>query len=248
MSFYLSLLLLLLRLQTQFIRCKSTGDIIYGGEGDDVVLGDNGEITREVISQTDFPWVVNVWMRYPEPFNFETIRDVRRYDDIDFIQGDELIFGGPGNDILHGQRGNDEIYGDEGDDEIYGELGSDRLHGGNGSDIVLGDIGYVVRRFVGNSPILKSSGAWKKDIVLEEIGLITQIQRLSQKFLVGSIDAEVIAAASLLFVATAYNSFGQKHVDSVTGEWYTDIFTFDLEPAYDDELFGDGGDDGKNHA
>jgi Ca2+-binding RTX toxin-like protein len=222
------------------------GDIIYGGEDDDVVLGDNGEITREVMSKTHFPWLVHVWKRYPVPFDSERIRDVRRYDDIDFVQGDDMIFGGSGNDILHGQRGGDKIYGDEGEDEIYGELGNDELHGGNGSDIILGDIGYVVRRYVNSTPILKRSGAWKKDIVLEEIGLITKIQRLSEKFIVGSIDAEAIAAASLLFIATAYNSFGEKHVDPVNGEWYTDMFTFDLEPAHDDNLFGDNGDDGKS--
>lgn len=54
---------------------------------------------------TDFPWTVFIWKRYPAPFDSEKIRDVRRYDDIDFVQGDDRIEGGKGNDILHGQRG-----------------------------------------------------------------------------------------------------------------------------------------------
>jgi Ca2+-binding RTX toxin-like protein len=67
--------------------------------------------------------MVHIWKKYPAPFDTERIRDVRRYDDIDLIQGNDFIKGGPDADILHGQRGDDEIHGDAGDDEIYGELG-----------------------------------------------------------------------------------------------------------------------------
>ena len=95
---------------------KDVNDTIRGGDGDDVVLGDNGEILREYVSiVTEFPWRVYNWIRYAAPYDSEKIRDVRRYDDIDFIQGDDRIEGGNGNDILHGQRGNDWIYGDDGD-------------------------------------------------------------------------------------------------------------------------------------
>ena len=202
-----------------------------------------GEIVREVVNQTNYPWAVYVWKRYPAPFDSECIRDVRRYDDIDLVQGDDVLNGNGGNDILHGQRGNDVLRGDAGDDELYGELGSDTLRGGDGDDILIAEIGYSVRRYSGSIPILKSSGAWKKDIVLEEIGKITGIQKISTKYAVGSINAEAIAAASLVFVATAYDETGEKYVNSTTGEWFTDLFTYDLEPAYADALYGDAGDD-----
>ncbi len=87
-----------------------------GGDDDDVIMGDNGEILREVNSiETLFPWTVHIWKSYPRPFHMEKIRDVRRYDDIDYIQGNDWLEGGEGNDIIHGQRGNDWIYGQEGD-------------------------------------------------------------------------------------------------------------------------------------
>ena len=79
-----------------------------------MILGDNGEILREIVNKTEYPWTVYVWKHYPSPFDNETIRDVRRYDDIDYVLGDDLIYGGNGNDILHGQRGNDEIHGNDG--------------------------------------------------------------------------------------------------------------------------------------
>ena len=91
-------------------------DTINGGDDDDVILGDNGEILREVETiATDHPWTVHIWKRYPLPFQSEKIRDVRRYDDIDYVQGDDRLKGGKGNDILHGQRGDDWIDGNEGD-------------------------------------------------------------------------------------------------------------------------------------
>lgn len=62
--------------------------MIRGGENDDVLLGDNGEILRELLSlSSSYPWVNGmIWKHYPAPFDSEVIRDVRRYDDIDDIQ------------------------------------------------------------------------------------------------------------------------------------------------------------------
>lgn len=78
-----------------------------------------------------------VWLNYVEPFEAEVVREIRRYDDIDYIQGNDEIYGGAGNDILHGQRGDDFISGGDGEDELYGELGSDTLDGGPGNDVIV---------------------------------------------------------------------------------------------------------------
>ena len=95
---------------------KDINDTLRGGDDDDVILGDNGEILREVeTNATDYPWTVHIWKRYPLPFQSEKIRDIQRYDDIDFVQGDDRLEGGKGNDILHGQRGDDLIHGNDGD-------------------------------------------------------------------------------------------------------------------------------------
>eukprot|EP00957_Ditylum_brightwellii_P115708 8826107-Ditylum_brightwellii.AAC.1 len=102
-----------------------------GGAMDDVMLGDNGEIIQKIeVLRSTFPWMnAIVWKTYPTPFNDKVIRDVRQYDDFDFIQGDDEIHGNDGNDILHGQRGFDKLYGEDGEDELYGELEDDELHG-----------------------------------------------------------------------------------------------------------------------
>jgi len=222
-----------------------TGDELRGGDGDDVILGDNGQILRIRVDQTGTnPWVHgSVWETYPEPFF--VVRKVSRYDDIDHVQGNDEIHGEGGNDVLHGQRGDDVIYGEEGDDELYGELGSDELYGGPGNDILIGDIGHCVRRFSADgTPILQSDvsgtdseSVWHKDIVLEELGNITKVVRISEKVDTRvdtrELSAEDITSASLMFVANA--NIAAK------GGWLTDLFLFDLVPGYDDILEGGNG-------
>ena len=67
--------------------------------------GDNGQIVRERLSFTsDYPWINGaVWQEYPQPFDNEVFRDIRRYDDVDYVEGDDTMYGDGGNDIIHGQ-------------------------------------------------------------------------------------------------------------------------------------------------
>lgn len=139
----------------------------------------------------------------------------------------------------------DEIHGEGGHDELYGGFGNDVLYGGSGDDIVLGDNGNALRRYSDEVPLVKNGklNVWHKDIILEEVGNITSIARISQKMNPSIIDADSVASASLLFVANAYTEDGSKYLDPSSGEWISDVFTYNLEKAYDDELHGGDGDD-----
>ena len=111
-----------------------------------MILGDNGEISREAISvETDFPWVVFVWKHYPPPFDNETIRDVRRYDDIDYVLGDVSCvssiklgcapifhFSSLSCSYVLCPSVQDLIYGGHGNDILHGQRGNDEIHGGDG--------------------------------------------------------------------------------------------------------------------
>jgi hypothetical protein len=133
--------------------------------------------------------------------------------------------------------------------EIFGELGSDTLIGGDGNDIIIGDVGHIVRRYdATGSPLeqLDTSGTssavvWHKDIVLEEVGNITGVDRISTKIDTDAIEAEQVMSASLLFVANAIKSDGSKY--SAAGGWVTDLIRFNLEPGHNDTLEGGDGDD-----
>ncbi len=87
----------------------AAGDTIYAGEGNDIILGDLGEIglTDGIISL------------------IETI-DVPH-------GGDDFIFGMAGSDIIIGGSGTDTIEGDAGDDLIFGD--NVKLAAGTGSNV-----------------------------------------------------------------------------------------------------------------
>jgi hypothetical protein len=74
------------------------GDDLQGGDDDDVVVGDNAQILRTRVSNGDtYPWILgSIWKTYPAPFDNSVIRNVKRYDDIDFVQGDDTIYGNAG--------------------------------------------------------------------------------------------------------------------------------------------------------
>mmetsp|Transcript_18680 Transcript_18680/g.28384 ORF Transcript_18680/g.28384 Transcript_18680/m.28384 type:complete len:741 (-) Transcript_18680:1050-3272(-) len=227
-------------------------DKVNGNSGNDAILGDNGQIVRIRTSfGTDYPWIMGMkWQDYPSPFDAEVHREIQRYDDIDYISGDDVLSGDDGNDIIFGQRGNDYISGGDGEDELYGGLGFDTLHGGPGNDILIGDVGYAVRRFDENgNPIRNtktdstlSEHVWHKDIVLEEVGNITDINRISQHVDTDSFFAENLTTCDFWIVATEVDENGDKPAGS--GEnWTTDLLCFELFENYDDNLVGGDGDD-----
>ncbi len=117
-------------------------DTIEGGNQEDVILGDNGLITRTLLSTR-----LGTWQTYLAPFNQVVIRDHQAFDDRDLIGGNDNHRRRGCNGHPHGQRGNDEINGGSGDDEIIGGLGTDTLNGDAGVDFILGDAGQILRDF-----------------------------------------------------------------------------------------------------
>jgi len=149
-----------------------TGDIIDGQEGADVVLGDNGVIRRIVTNVETEDGEEIEWAAYPEPF-VDLIRDIQRYDDVDLVEGDDVIDGSEGRDTLHGQRGDDRINGGDDDDNIFGELGNDVLNGNKGQDVVLGDVGAIKPAFnPDGTPRQNADESWHRDVFLEDTARI----------------------------------------------------------------------------
>ena len=130
------------------------------GDGGDVVLGDNGTIKRTFLA--GYP---SSWQTYLAPFDTLVIRAVVRFDDIDFIAGNDTIFGDADQDILHGQRGNDIIDGGAGDDEVMANPRHRQVSGGADNDIVLGDVGLAYRALnTDGMPRLNANGSWHRDV------------------------------------------------------------------------------------
>jgi hypothetical protein len=56
-------------------------------------------------------------------------------------RGNDRVYGRGGNDIVCGGTDNDKVFGDAGNDAVYGEEHNDRIEGGPGTDYVLGGAG-----------------------------------------------------------------------------------------------------------
>jgi Ca2+-binding RTX toxin-like protein len=54
-------------------------------------------------------------------------------------EGNDRLYGTPGNDIINGGPGNDKVYGEGGNDIVCGGTGRDKVFGGPGDDEVYGE-------------------------------------------------------------------------------------------------------------
>ncbi len=216
-------------------------DTIEGGNQEDVILGDNGLITRTLLSTR-----LGTWQTYLAPFDQVVIRDYQAFDDRDLIGGNDTIDGGAAMDILIGQRGNDGIRGGSGDDEIIGGLGADTVDGDAGVDHILGDAGQILRDFnADGTPQLNSNGVWHRDLLSEDIGRIIKVLPIDPITLFDPPAdlAEKLLAADRIVLASGQLLSGDKANDASTGMWQTYAVLIDLVSADDDTIAGGDGDD-----
>ena len=116
------------------------GNHLEGGDGQDYVVADNGEIDHQcgpaggptVLACTtpSTPWTV-------DPNNGAYFRSVT-LDNLLTIGGNSTLLGGSQDDHLYGGKGNDSIDGGSGDDYIMGAPGNDTITGGTGSNDIVG--------------------------------------------------------------------------------------------------------------
>ena len=128
--------------QSGLIVGATIGDELYGEEGEDAMLGDNGVIENRVLGEPTQE------IASKQPF----------FDDERFVQGSLLrevslafadtgghdrllggpsgdwMHGGAGNDLMNGNPGNDRLFGDDGDDVLWGGFDHDHAYGGRGKD------------------------------------------------------------------------------------------------------------------
>ncbi|MBW3668521.1 MAG: hypothetical protein KY443_04835 [Actinobacteria bacterium] len=104
------------------------GDFLYGGEGHDVVAGDNAVVARTA-SQAGTPVYFTTDGRLLEP----TDRWIRLYD------LDSLRAGAYGGDLISGGQAVDVGFGQDGDDWLSGGSEGDYLEGNGANDRFYGD-------------------------------------------------------------------------------------------------------------
>jgi Ca2+-binding RTX toxin-like protein len=129
-----------------------SGDVLYGGSGDDILNGDY--LSFDTLGYADYTGSVG-YADYldggpgKDSLNGQGGNDILYGGDGDdtpdilygggsyYFLGDGGLFGGDGDDYLDGGRGNDVLVGGNGNDYLTGGQGNDILQGGNGNDIVV---------------------------------------------------------------------------------------------------------------
>lgn len=125
------------------------GDVAYGGGGQDLMMGGNGDDAYFGGDDSD---------TIAGNGGDDVLSGGDARDSLDGGFGDDRLFGGDGNDLMRGEgfssrpgeAGNDYLDGGNGEDEMYGRGGNDTLvggadgdhmFGGEGADVLHGDDG-----------------------------------------------------------------------------------------------------------
>ena len=145
------------------------GDTIVGGNGDDILIGDGGYVTRSGNLVTH---VSTTGKQETEDENGEFGGN----DVISSADGDDLIIGGAGNDMIDAPDGNNTILGDNGVINLNSALsnnifttspsigGKDTITGGDGENIIIGGAeGDNITGGVGDETILGDGGTLYRD-------------------------------------------------------------------------------------
>jgi Ca2+-binding RTX toxin-like protein len=105
------------------------GDILEGGDGDDVIAGDNARLITRSATRADGTLHRDV-----------TLFDVALLEAPALVgtSGDDVVYGNAGRDLLFGQGGEDLLHGGDDDDVVEGNAGDDVVAGDGGADDLLG--------------------------------------------------------------------------------------------------------------
>ena len=122
-------------------------NLMFGGEGDDLIDGGGG-VANRVVAIRDADMVLsNTSLMIGEEVDLLTgIQSAilfgeassNEIDASDFTLGSVVLSGGGGSDVLIGGSEDDELNGGEGDDVLIGGSGDDTLRGGAGDDVLDG--------------------------------------------------------------------------------------------------------------
>lgn len=211
--------------------------VVEGGDGVDVIAGDNADITRIVATPT-------TWEQDPITGGAARIVVLRYQDEPDCATGK------CGGDLLKGDAHNDRVYGEGGDDTIEGGTGDDYLEGNQASDHVFGQAGEddllggssnvaggeglaLVGRPDAGDVLSGGDGA---DVMAGDNAVVTRIEPFS-----ALTDRPGMAERrNLALLDLGSSSAGTFGADTVTGDEGVDVI---FGQSGDDVLKGNEGDD-----
>ncbi|WP_164545252.1 hypothetical protein [Antribacter gilvus] len=117
-----------------FLSAPDADDVVEGGEGADVQLGDNGSVVPTAVDPAGTPVLVGRETAAHTVVELDTEAEPPAG-----TSGPDVLRGGPADDALLAQGGDDpEVAGGDGDDLAVGGRGSDTVTGDAGRDDLVG--------------------------------------------------------------------------------------------------------------
>jgi Ca2+-binding RTX toxin-like protein len=123
------------------------GDDVWGGQGEDVITGDNATITRTG-GGTCNGFVCNTFRNAVPAVQNVVVRRIQLWDVATTAvtpgagtSGNDTADGQDGHDRVYGQGGGDDLKGGGNDDFVFGNAGADTIRGGDGQDDLIGGTG-----------------------------------------------------------------------------------------------------------
>ncbi len=179
-------------------------DIIHGGNGNDVICGDAGNDTLDGGNGND-TLLGGVGNDTLDGGNGDdTLSGGYGIDALAGGNGDDSLNGGSGNDTLNGANGNDVLTGEAGNDILIGGNGDDTLTGGSGNDTLTGDNGNDI--LFGNDGNDSLTGGNGNDLLNGGAGNDTLIGNNGNDTLTGGAGADSFSGGLGNDVNTDFNS------------------------------------------
>lgn len=206
------------------------GDTLNGGDGSDIVAGDNARLVREAVGTARTSWP-----------RIRPTANVVLSDVASGAGAADTIHGDAGDDLLFGQGGADTVSGDDGADAIEGGNGADGVHGNAGNDEIVGGAGTAGSPDTGDT----LAGDDGDDTVAGDNAVVdstaTPVVTLLDVPAPGAVaDAALSGNDTITGDAGDDTLFGQGGDDTVSGNDGKDAIEGD---AGDDTLNGNAGND-----
>ena len=115
---------------------SGSGDVIFGGGGDDVISGLGARDTLYGGAGADRLDGGDDGDTLLGEAGNDLLQGGAGNDDLSGDSGDDLLEAGLGDDLLSGGSGRDELHGGAGRDKLAGGDGDDSIYGGDGDDVV----------------------------------------------------------------------------------------------------------------
>ncbi|HKK34913.1 MAG TPA: calcium-binding protein [Paracoccaceae bacterium] len=155
---------------------RGYGDLILGGDDDDLIFGGAGQDTLRGGRDADR---LNGDEGLDRLFGNAGNDVLKGGDDADLLvggggndvargqSGDDIVKGGGANDVLKGNGGSDKLVGQSGDDTVKGGGANDVLKGNGGADLLQGQRGDDKLKSGGGEDVLRFKRGDGRDVVLD---------------------------------------------------------------------------------